>query len=315
MTTTPSRWPVAILGTGNIGTDLLVKLLSGNDHLEVVAVAGIDPASAGLARARAAGVATTAEGVEGLLRLPPFEGVRAVFDATSAGAHRVNWAALEPTGVHVLDLTPAALGPYCVPVVNLEQHAEARNLNLVTCGGQATVPIVAAASSVGRVVYAEIVAAIASRSAGPGTRANIDEFVQTTARALEQVGGAERGKAIMILNPADPPMLMRDTVHCLVDGDVDATQLREAIEAQVARVQAYVPGYRLRGAPTVQRFGSDDPLHVTGYGAFVGTQVTTLLEVEGAADHLPAFAGNLDIMTAAAVATAERLATRMEVSA
>ncbi|MGX1566201.1 acetaldehyde dehydrogenase (acetylating), partial [Streptomyces sp. NPDC055509] len=209
----PAPWPVAVIGSGNIGTDLMIKIMRGSGALTMGAMAGIDPASDGLARARRLGVATTADGVDGLLALPGFQDIRLVFDATSAGAHQANWAKLEPTGVRVLDLTPAAIGPYCVPVVNLDAHLDAPNLNMVTCGGQATVPIAAAVAQVAPVAYAEIVSSIAARSAGPGTRANIDEFTETTSRALREVAGARRGKAVMILNPAEPPLLMRNTVY------------------------------------------------------------------------------------------------------
>jgi acetaldehyde dehydrogenase len=298
----------AIIGSGNIGTDLMVKILRRSGLLEMGAMVGIDPDSEGLRRAARMGVPTTAAGVDGLLGLDGFADIGVVFDATSADAHRANWAVLEPTGVRVLDLTPAAIGPYCVPVVNLGDHLDAPNLNLVTCGGQATVPIVAAISTVGPVAYAEIVSSIASRSAGPGTRANIDEFTETTSRALELVGGAARGKAIIVLNPAEPPMLMRNTVYALLAGEVDHAAVEAAIEAQVERVRAYVPGYRLKQRAQFETFHGVDALHVPETGRFEGTRVTVFLEVTGAAHHLPAYAGNLDIMTSAAVATAERLA-------
>jgi acetaldehyde dehydrogenase len=306
---TVARLPVAIIGTGNIGTDLLVKI-ARSDLLEVVAVAGIDPASPGLRRAGEAGAATTSGGVAGLLELDEAASVGLVFDATSAPAHLENWARLEPTGVRVLDLTPAAVGPLCVPAVNLAEHLGAPNLNMVTCGGQATVPVVAAVSAVAPVGYAEIVSSISSRSAGPGTRANIDEFTSTTARALVQVGGAARGKAIIVLNPAEPPLLMRNTVYCLVEGDPDHDGIEASVEAAVDVVRGYVPGYRLKQRVQLDRFGPDDALAIPETGTFVGTRVTVFLEVEGAADHLPAYAGNLDIMTAAAVAAAERIATQ-----
>ncbi len=306
--TTTQRYPVAIIGSGNIGTDLMIKILRSDGPLEVIAMVGIDPNSDGLARATRLGVATTAEGVDGLLAMDEFADVRLVFDATSAGAHRANWSALEPTGVRVLDLTPASIGPFCVPVVNLDEHLEAPNLNMVTCGGQATVPIAAAVGTVSPVSYAEIISSISSKSAGPGTRANIDEFTETTAAALRDVGGAQRGKAVMILNPADPPILMRNTVYCLVDGDTDHAAIEASITDMVERVNAYVPGYRLKQRVQFETFTAENPLHIPETGKFSGTRVTTMLEVTGAAHYLPAYAGNLDIMTSAAKATAERIA-------
>lgn len=304
-----SSWPVAIIGSGNIGTDLMIKILRSDGPLTMGAMVGIDPASDGLARAERMGVPTTADGVDGLLAMPGFADIRVVFDATSANAHRANWAKLQHTGVRVLDLTPAAIGPYCVPVVNLDDHLDAPNLNMVTCGGQATVPIVAAVSEVGIVSYAEIVSSISSKSAGPGTRASIDEFTETTAAALQAVGGAQRARAVMILNPADPPILMRNTVYCLVDGDADHGAIERSIEEMVDRVRAYVPGYQLKQRVQFETFTAEGPLFIPETGKFVGTRVTVLLEVTGAAHYLPAYAGNLDIMTSAAKATAERIAT------
>ncbi|KNA89276.1 acetaldehyde dehydrogenase (acetylating) [Gordonia sp. w5E2] len=306
--TTTQRYPVAIIGSGNIGTDLMIKILRSDGPLEVVAMVGIDPNSDGLARATRLGVAATAAGVDGLLAMDEFADVRMVFDATSAGAHRANWSALEPAGVRVLDLTPASIGPFCVPVVNLDEHLDAPNLNMVTCGGQATVPIAAAVGAVAPVSYAEIISSISSKSAGPGTRANIDEFTETTAAALRDVGGAQRAKAVMILNPADPPILMRNTVYCLVDGDTDHSAIEASITDMVERVNAYVPGYRLKQRVQFETFTAENPLYIPETGKFSGTRVTTMLEVTGAAHYLPAYAGNLDIMTSAAKATAERIA-------
>jgi acetaldehyde dehydrogenase len=303
-----TTWPVAIIGSGNIGTDLMIKILRSDGPLAVGAMVGIDPASDGLGRAARMGVPTTADGIDGLLAMPEFCDIRIVFDATSATAHRANWAKLESTGVRGVDLTPASLGPFCVPVVNLDEHLDAPNLNMVTCGGQATVPIVAAISDRAIVSYAEIVSSISAKSAGPGTRANIDEFTETTSTALEVVGGARRGKAVMILNPADPPILMRNTVYCLVDGDADHADIEEAVVAMVAKVHEYVPGYRLKQRVQFETFGTEQPLYIPETGKFVGTRVTVMLEVTGAAHYLPAYAGNLDIMTSAAMATAERIA-------
>ncbi|MEH0841196.1 acetaldehyde dehydrogenase (acetylating) [Micromonospora sp. CPCC 205711] len=303
-----SRTKVAVIGSGNIGTDLMIKVLRLSQHLEMAAMVGIDPASDGLARARRLGVPTTAEGVAGLIAMPDFADIAVVFDATSAGAHRANAAALAPYGKRLVDLTPAAIGPYVVPAVNLDAHLDAGNVNMVTCGGQATIPVVAAVSRVTPVPYAEIVASIASRSAGPGTRANIDEFTETTAAAIEQVGGARRGKAIIILNPAEPPMIMRDTVQCLI-GPADHDAVRASIEQMITEVAAYVPGYRLKQPVQFTPLAPDEPVHtlLPDDTTPVTTKVTVLLEVEGAAHYLPAYAGNLDIMTSAALRVAERL--------
>ncbi|MGO4155475.1 acetaldehyde dehydrogenase (acetylating) [Cupriavidus sp. YAF13] len=299
----------AIIGSGNIGTDLMIKILRNSKHLEIAAMVGIDPASDGLARAARLGVATTHEGADGLSRLPVFDEIDFVFDATSAGAHVKNDALLRQRkpGLRVIDLTPAAIGPYCVPVVNLDAQLDARNVNMVTCGGQATIPIVAAVSRVAKVHYAEIVASISSKSAGPGTRANIDEFTETTSKAIEVVGGAAKGKAIIVLNPAEPPVMMRDTVYTLSD-----VADRETIEASIAdmvrAVHAYVPGYRLKQTVQFDEIPASAPLNIPGLGRFSGMKTSVFLEVEGAAHYLPAYAGNLDIMTSAALATAERMA-------
>jgi len=303
---------VAIIGPGNIGTDLMVKVLRTSSILEMGAMVGVDQASDGLVRAAQMGIPTTAEGVDGLMAMPEFAGIGIVFDATSAQAHMANSAKLASHGKQLIDLTPAAIGPFVVPVVNIDEHLDAPNLNMVTCGGQATIPIVAAVSSIASVAYGEIVASIASRSAGPGTRANIDEFTETTAHAIEQVGGAKVGKAIIVLNPAEPPLLMRDTVYCLVE-EGDTKEIAEAIEAMVERVQGYVRGYRLKQAVQFERFTDRDPLVAPNLGwNGVGLKVSVFLEVEGAAHYLPAYAGNLDIMTSAALRTAERLAQTVQ---
>ncbi len=304
------RVKVAIIGSGNIGTDLMIKVMRHSDVLEMAALVGIDPASDGLERAARLGVATTAEGIEGLQALPVWPDIGIVFDATSAGAHGRHHAVCAAAGKVMVDLTPAAIGPYVVPVVNGDAHLDAPNVNMVTCGGQATIPIVAAVSQVATVHYAEIVASIASRSAGPGTRANIDEFTETTSLAIERVGGAARGKAIIILNPAEPPMMMRDTVLVLSSG-ADEPTIAAAVEAMVARVNAYVPGYRLKQRVQFERFGSNNPVRIPGLGEFEGIKTTVFLEVEGAAHYLPAYAGNLDIMTSAALRTGERIAERL----
>ncbi|MGH9138695.1 MAG: acetaldehyde dehydrogenase (acetylating) [Acidimicrobiales bacterium] len=310
-----TRVPVAIIGSGNIATDLMIKVLRVSQRLEMAAMAGIDPESDGLARAARLGVATTADGVDGLLAMPEFERCRIVFDATSASAHRDNSARLESSGKQLIDLTPAAIGPYVVPAVNIDEHVGAPNLNMVSCGGQATIPIVAAVHRQAPVHYAEIVASIASRSAGPGTRANIDEFTDTTARALEVVGGAERGKAIIVLNPAEPPLIMRDTVYCLTDY-ADPGAVAASVEAMIGDVSAYVPGFRLKQPVQVEAVGESEPLRIPEMDRkFEGLKVSVFLEVEGAAHYLPSYAGNLDIMTSAALQTAERLAVAWIVDA
>lgn len=305
---TQDRISVAIIGSGNIGTDLMIKIMRNAQHLKMAAMVGIDPTSDGLARAARLGVPTTAEGVDGLLKLPGFKDVRIVFDATSAGAHARHNALLQTHGVQVIDLTPAAIGPYVVPVVNLDAHLDAPNINMVTCGGQATIPMVNAVAQVASVHYAEIIASIASKSAGPGTRANIDEFTETTSRAIVEVGGARRGKAIIVLNPAEPPLMMRDTVYCLVDEGADEAAIRASVQEMAAAVQAYVPGYRLKQQVQFERFGADRALNIPGMGRVPGLKVSIFLEVEGAAHYLPAYAGNLDIMTSAALSAAERFA-------
>ncbi len=299
---------IAIIGSGNIGTDLLVKVKRLSKRLDVRAMVGIDPASDGLARAVRLGVPVTSEGVEGLIAMPGFADIKVIFDATSATAHRANAEALARHGKFLIDLTPAAIGPYVVPAVNLKEHLEAPNVNMVTCGGQATIPVVAAVSRVTAVPYAEIVASIASRSAGPGTRANIDEFTETTATAIEQVGGALSGKAIIVLNPAEPPMVMRDTVVCLT-AHADPAAVTASIHEMVAQVSNYVPGYRLKQPVQIAAVGDDEPLQtlLPPDVAKPRWKVTVFLQVEGAAHYLPSYAGNLDIMTSAALQTAEEI--------
>ena len=285
----------ALIGPGNIGTDLLAKL-QRSPVLEPVWMVGIDPESDGLKRAREMGIKTTHEGVDGLIPHMKQDGVQIVFDATSAYVHAENSRKVNAQGAMMIDLTPAAIGPYCVPPVNLPEHVGKRemNVNMVTCGGQATIPMVAAVSRVQAVPYAEIVATVSSKSAGPGTRKNIDEFTRTTAGAIEKVGGARQGKAIIVINPAEPPLIMRDTVHCLTDEEPDQTAITESIHAMLAEVQKYVPGYKLVNGPV-----------------FDGKRVSIYLEVEGLGDYLPKYAGNLDIMTAAAARTAEMFAEEM----
>ena len=303
------RVKAAIIGSGNIGTDLMMKMIKQPQNMELVAVVGIDEASEGLALARKHGIATTHEGLEGLKKLPVYPEIGIAFDATSAYAHKVHDEALRADGIQVVDLTPAAIGPFTIPPVNMREHLDAPNVNMVTCGGQATIPMVAAVSQVAKVHYAEIVASVSSRSAGPGTRANIDEFTRTTANAIEKVGGATKGKAIIILNPAEPPMIMRDTVFTLSEG-ADEETIRQSVKAMVAEVQKYVPGYRLKQEVQFERFGDNNKLKIPGMGEFTGIKTMIMLEVEGAGDYLPSYSGNLDIMTAAAKATGELLAER-----
>ena len=300
---------VAIVGSGNIGTDLMSKVMQTSDTLDMGAMVGVDPDSDGLARATKLGVATTNEGLLGLTRMPGWKDIVLVFDATSAGAHKHNAALCETDGKVIIDLTPAAIGPYVVPVVNSEQHLDSNNINMVTCGGQATIPMVHAVNRIAPVQYAEIVASISSKSAGPGTRANIDEFTETTSKGLEIVGGAAQGKAIIVLNPAEPPLVMRDTVYTLSD-DVNQEKIAESVEAMVKEVQSYVPGYRLKQKVQFERFGSNNPLHIPGRGDFQGIKSSIFLEVEGAGHYLPKYAGNLDIMTSAALQTAEQVIER-----
>ena len=305
-----ARVKAAIIGSGNIGTDLMIKMIKYPQNMELVAVVGIDPNSEGLAMAREHGVATTHEGIEGLRKMPVYPEIGIAFDATSAYAHKEHDALLRADGKQLVDLTPAAIGPFVIPPVNMEAHLDEPNVNMVSCGGQATIPMVAAVSQVAKVHYAEIVASVSSRSAGPGTRANIDEFTRTTARGIEEVGGAEKGKAIIILNPAEPPMIMRDTVFTLSEG-ADEEAIRASVEAMVAKVQTYVPGYRLKQQVQFERFGDNNPLKIPGRGEFTGIKTSIFLEVEGAGDYLPSYSGNLDIMTAAAKATGELLAEKI----
>jgi acetaldehyde/propanal dehydrogenase len=287
-----SKINAAIVGSGNIGTDLLFKALR-SQSIKPVWLVGIDANSDGLRRARELGVKTTHEGVDGILAHLKKDNIQIAFDATSAHSHHENARKLQANGVLTIDLTPAAIGPYCVPPVNLQAHVGTRemNVNMVTCGGQATIPMVAAVSRVQPVAYAEIVATVASKSIGPGTRQNIDEFTRTTAGAVEKVGGAKKGKAIIVINPAEPPLIMRDTIHCLTETDPDEKRITASVHEMIAEVQKYVPGYTLKNGPV-----------------FDGRRVTVFMEVEGLGDYLPKYAGNLDIMTAAALRTAEMFA-------
>ena len=285
-----AKLKAAIIGSGNIGTDLMVKL-GRSEYLELTAVIGIDPQSDGLRRAKEAGYAGVDTGIDGFLADPSLE-ADIIFDATSAKAHIYNNKVCQERGIKMIDLTPAAVGPYVSPAVNIDEHLDKNNINMITCGGQATIPMVHAINRVANVVYAEIVATISSKSAGPGTRANIDEFTETTSKAIEVVGGADKGKAIIILNPAEPPIMMRNTVYALVEeGKMDEQAIRESIAEMEKTVQSYVPGYHLRTEPI-----------------FEGNKVTVLIEVQGAGDYLPEYSGNLDIMTSAAVRVAEEFA-------
>jgi acetaldehyde dehydrogenase len=293
----PRKVRAAIVGSGNIGTDLMYKLLR-SQVLELRSMVGVDPESEGLRLARERGVDASPEGVDWLLAADELPDV--VFEATSAYVHIANAPRYREAGIRAIDLTPAALGPYVIPSVNLGEHLDAPNVNMVTCGGQATIPMVAAVSRIVPVPYAEIVASVASRGAGPGTRANIDEFTRTTAQAVELLGGADRGKAIIILNPAEPPMIMRNTIFCAIPDDADVERIRRSIEEMVAAVQQYVPGYRLRQEPQFDPRDGARP-----------ARVATFIEVEGGGDYLPPYAGNLDVMTAAAAAVGEALATRI----
>ena len=291
-----ARVKAAIIGSGNIGTDLMMKMIKYPQNMELAIVVGIDEKSEGLAMAREHGIATTHEGLEGLRAHPLYKDIGIAFDATSAYAHKVHDEALRADGIQVVDLTPAAIGPFTVPPVNMGQHLDQPNVNMVTCGGQATIPMVAAVARVSdKLHYAEIVASVSSRSAGPGTRANIDEFTRTTARAIEQVGGAAKGKAIIIINPAEPSIIMRDTIHCLTKDEPDQAKITQSVLDMVKEVQRYVPGYTLKNGPV-----------------FDGKRVSVYMEVLGLGDYLPKYAGNLDIMTAAALRTAEMFAVEIQ---
>ncbi|AIJ45695.1 acetaldehyde dehydrogenase [Comamonas testosteroni TK102] len=289
---TQKKIKCALIGPGNIGTDLLMKL-QRSPLLEPVWMVGIDPESDGLKRAREMGIKTTAEGVDGLLPFVKEDGIQIAFDATSAYVHAENSRKLNELGVLMIDLTPAAIGPYCVPSVNLSEKVaeKAMNVNMVTCGGQATIPMVAAVSRVQAVSYGEIVATVSSRSVGPGTRKNIDEFTRTTSGAVEKIGGAQKGKAIIVINPAEPPLIMRDTIHCLTVDAPKKEEIEASVQDMIKEVQKYVPGYKLVNGPVID-----------------GNRVSIYMEVEGLGDYLPKYAGNLDIMTAAAARTAEMFA-------
>jgi acetaldehyde dehydrogenase len=305
-----SRSKVAIIGSGNIGTDLMMKIIRMSKILEMSIFAGIDPESDGLRRAAQLGVRTTSSGIDGLIAMAAFADIDIVFDATSASAHHRHAAMLRPHGKCVIDLTPAAVGPYVIPTVNGDSHLHKPNINMVTCGGQATIPIVAAISRVTPVHYGEIVASIASKSAGPGTRANIDEFTETTSRAIVEVGGATRGKAIIVLNPAEPPLIMRDTIFCLAE-ETATDRVVCSVDAMVVAMRQFVPGYRLKQAVQFERIEGERRVRIPEMNqSFKGLKISVYLEIEGAAHYLPAYAGNLDIMTSAALQTAEKIARR-----
>jgi acetaldehyde dehydrogenase len=299
---------VAILGSGNIGTDLMIKVIRHSKLLKMVVLVGVEACSEGLAWAKSLNIATTHEGLEGLVKMSIWNDIDIVFDATSAAAHKHHHSICMRDGKQVIDLTPAAIGPYCIPTINIDEYLQESNVSMVTCGGQATIPIVYAVKRVSkRIPYAEIVASISSKSAGPGTRANIDEFTKTTSRGIEIVGGAEKGKAIIVLNPAEPPLLMRNTVYIFSVGGKQA-EIDQSINEMVTEIQAYVSGYRLKQKVQFQTFGAENPLKIPGMEPIEGTKVSVFLEVEGAAHYLPSYAGNLDIMTSAAMATAEKIA-------
>jgi acetaldehyde dehydrogenase len=306
-----SKIKCALIGSGNIGTDLLIKIQETSDILEAALVIGIDADSDGLRIARERGVVTTHEGIEGAVASDIWSEIAICFDATSAGAHKIHNEICVRDGKLMVDLTPAAIGPFCIPPVNADEHVDKQNVNMVTCGGQATIPMVYAVTRVSdSVPYAEIVASVSSRSAGPGTRANIDEFTETTARGVEVIGGAEKGKAIIILNPAEPPMIMRDTIYAFSVG-AEEDKIRQSVEDMVAEVQKYVPGYRLKQEVQFESFTGNNRLKIPGQGEYEGVKTSIFLEVEGAGHYLPNYAGNLDIMTSAGMATAERMAEKL----
>lgn len=298
----------AIIGSGNIGTDLMIKILRLSHQMELIAMAGIDPASDGLARAKRRGIATTSEGIKGLISMKEWSDIKIIFDATSAKAHHYHWDIIEKyPDKKVIDLTPAAIGPFLIPAVNFNAHQNIRNVNMVTCGGQATIPIVAAVNKITKVYYGEIVASIASKSAGPGTRANIDEFTVTTAKAIEEIGGAEKGKALIILNPAEPPVVMRDTIFTL-SKESDREAIKSSIQEMIKEVQKYVPGYTLHQEVQFDSIPESKPVFIEGLGYRYGLKTTVFLQVEGAGHYLPNYAGNLDIMTSTALSTGDKLA-------
>jgi len=298
---------VAIIGSGNIGSDLMIKIIRLSESLELTAFVGIDPASDGLKRAQNLDIPICHTGVDGLIKMDEWKDIKIIFDATSAKAHLYNWEKIKAfPDKKMIDLTPAAVGPYVVPPVNFLDNMNLSNINMVTCGGQATIPIVAAVNQVAQVHYGEIVASIASKSAGPGTRANIDEFTETTSIAIEKVGGAIKGKAIIILNPAEPPLVMRDTVFTLSES-ANRAAIKESIHNMVAEVQKYVPGYALHQEVQFDDIPESEAVFIEGLGYKHGLKTTVLLKVKGAGHYLPEYAGNLDIMTSAARATAERI--------
>ncbi|MEE9374622.1 MAG: acetaldehyde dehydrogenase (acetylating) [Saprospiraceae bacterium] len=305
-----TKTKVAIIGPGNIGTDLMIKIIRKSKHLEMSVMVGIDPKSDGLARAKRMGYSITDKGLSRLEKMPEWEDIKIIFDATSAKAHHSNWEIVKKyEDKRIIDLTPAAIGAFVIPPVNFNQCINVRNVNMVTCGGQATIPIVAAVNRIAKVWYGEIIASIASKSAGPGTRANIDEFTVTTAQAIEKVGGADKGKALIILNPAEPPMVMRDTVFTL-SKQGDKQEIKASIHKMVAEVQKYVPGYSLHQEVQFDDVPEEKPVFIEGLGYRYGLKTTVLLQVKGAGHYLPEYAGNLDIMTSAAMSIGDKWVLR-----